>query len=417
MTRPTQGVILCGGLGTRLRPHTDNLPKPLIPCNGFPFLWYLLQQLHEQGINQFVLLTGFLGEQIEGYFGDGSTWGWQIQYSMGPVEWDTGKRIWEARKKIDECFLLLYSDNFVPYPLDKLIALHNRNGKALTFMVSAKSPGNIMLDEAGIVQKYDNDRSNKELNYVEIGYMIAVKEQVLDYYETPACSFSSILRKMAAQRNISAWVQQDSYHSISDPIRWKKTEEYLKPKKIILIDRDGVINQKAPRGEYISTWQDFELIPETHDVLKTLAQEGFQFILISNQAGIARGMVDQDELNLIHSNLKKEFEKGGIEILDIYVCPHHWEENCGCRKPKPGMFYQASRDWLLRLDKTLFIGDDPRDCQAAYEAGCQSVFVGDKIELQVLSELEQPTCASKNLYDCLPIILEYFNQNNIYDYH
>ena len=85
-----------------------------------------------------------------------------------------------ARNKIENFFLLLYSDNFVPYPLDKLIALHHKNRRSLTFMVSAKSPGNILLDDAGIVMKYDNDRSNKELNYVEIGYMIAEKEEVLE---------------------------------------------------------------------------------------------------------------------------------------------------------------------------------------------------------------------------------------------
>ena len=415
MIKPNQAVILCGGLGTRLRPYTSEVPKPMILCNGKPFLWHLLQQLAEQGIERFILLTGYLGEKINNHFGDGSQWGWQIEYSQGPVEWDTGKRIWEVKDKLDDRFLLLYSDNFVPYPLDQLISLHIKNQKPLTFMISAKSPGNIIIDENAIVQKYDNDRSNKNLNFVEIGYMIVEREKVMDYYDTPDCSFSLILHKMAVQQQISAWIQHDSYHSISDPARWKKMEKYLKPKKIILIDRDGVINYKAPKGEYITSWEEFELIPETVNALRTLAKEGFRFILISNQAGIARGMVKHDELVLIHSNLKNEFNKRGIEILDIYVCPHHWDKNCICRKPKPGMFHQASRDWLLRLDKTLFIGDDPRDCQAAFAAGCKSVFIGEENELHELTELERPLCSSKKITDCLPKIRKYFNTNYIYD--
>jgi len=407
MNRLQQAVVVCGGLGTRLHPYTDYVPKPMILCNGKPFLWYLLQQLYEQRINRFVLLTGYLAEKIESYFGDGSSWGWEIQYSEGPVEWDTGKRIWEARDEIDDQFLLLYSDNFAPFPLDKVIALHKKNQKPLTFMVAPKKPGNINLDETGIVQKYNNNRSDKSLDYVEIGYMIVEKDQTLAFYEVPECSFSSILKKMVAQHQISAWIQLDAYHSISDPERWKMTEEYLRPKKIILIDRDGVINNKASRGEYISKWEDFEFVSDTISGLKLLAQQGFKFIVISNQAGVARGMIDLGKLEQIHNSMMDKLIEVGIEVLDIYVCPHHWDDNCSCRKPRPGLFYQATSDWSFRLDKTLFIGDDSRDCQAAYNAGCVSVFIGNKSELLDLSDQEKPIYASTKLTDCVTNILQY----------
>ena len=72
MSSPTQAVILCGGLGTRLRPFTNSLPKPMVPCNGKPFLEYLMEQLAEQKVTRFCLLTGYMGEQIQKYFGDGS---------------------------------------------------------------------------------------------------------------------------------------------------------------------------------------------------------------------------------------------------------------------------------------------------------------------------------------------------------
>ena len=407
MNKPEQAVILCGGLGTRLRPHTDHLPKPMIPCNGKPFLWHLLQQMEDQGIKRFVLLTGYLAEKIEAYFKDGSEWGWQIQYSQGPAEWDTGKRLWEAKEKLDDRFLLLYSDNFVSFTLNKVLELHERNKAPLTFMVSPKSPGNIALDETGTVQKYDNNRST-EMNYVEIGYMIVEKDQTLEFFDEPECSFSSILRKMAAQQQISAWVQHDAYHSISDPDRWIKTETYLKPKKILLIDRDGVINRKAPQGEYISRWEDFDWIQESREAMKQLAQKGFKFIVISNQAGVARGMIERNELERIHDNMKDELRTDGVEILDIYVCPHHWDEKCLCRKPNPGMLYQASKDHLFRLDKTLFIGDDPRDCQTAERAGCDSIFVGENSDLEKLKKIEQPLHASTSLNEVVDEIFDYF---------
>lgn len=408
-----QAVILCGGLGTRLHPYTNRMPKPMIPCNGKPFLWYLLQQLNEQGVKRFVLLTGYLAEQIEGYFGDGSKWGWNIVYSQGPVEWDTGRRLWEAHSLLELRFLLLYSDNFVPFPLAKVLRQHEQHGLPLTFMIAGKSPGNISVDQHGIVQEYDNTRTGKGCDYVEIGYMIVERDQVFEFYEKPECSFSSILQRMAARHKISAWIQHDEYHSISDPERWKRVESYLLPKNILLIDRDGVINRKAPRGEYVSTWDEFEWIVDTRHALKILAEDGFQFIVISNQAGIARSMVVPDELEKIHKNMIEDLKNDGVTIMDIYVCPHHWDEECFCRKPKPGMLLQASREHLIRLDKTIFIGDDSRDCQCAFTAGCNSIFMGAKEDFHEQQTSDQPLFYTQSLLDVVDKIKDFYKEENI----
>jgi len=417
MSKPQQAVILCGGIGTRLKPFTNTIPKPMILCNEKPFIWYLLSQLHDEGIDRFVLLTGYLGEKIKDYFGNGSTWGWQIVYSNGPVEWDTGRRIWEAKNLFDNYFMLLYSDNFVEFSLDRLSLAHQNSNKSLTFTVSSKTPGNVELDELGIVKKYDNCRSSNFLDYVEIGYMLVEKEKTLSFYESADCSFSLILKKMSNQQEINSYIQHDSYYSISDPERWKNTERYLANKKILLIDRDGVINKKSLKGEYITNWANFHWIPETRSAMKLLAKEGFKFIVITNQAGIARQMINPNELAIIHQNMIDELLKDGIEVLDVYLCPHHWDENCNCRKPKPGMLYEASKDWLFRLDKTVFIGDDPRDSQAAFNAGCKSAFIGDTSELKNLLIEEMPHYKYTNLMDVVPTLLNHLNYKNHYDYN
>ena len=406
---PKQAVILCGGLGTRLKPYTLSNPKPMILCNEMPFIWHLINQLSEQGISKFVLLTGYLGEKIQDYFGNGNRFGWDINYSFGPVEWDTGKRLWEANKLFEECFILLYSDNFAPFSINKVLETHYKNNLPLTLMVAEKKPGNLSLNDDGIVQNYNNDRLDESSNYVEIGYMIIEKKIMFDYFEDPDCSFSNVIQSMSKSQQIGAWIQNDIYHSISDPIRWKKTKEYLSDKKIIFIDRDGVINFKAKKGEYITSWKNFEVIPDTIEVMKELSSEGFQFIIITNQAGIARNKMDYNDLNNIHNNLLKFLKKHEINIIKIYTCPHHWNDNCNCRKPKPGMFYSASKEFNIRLDKTIFIGDDIRDCEAAYNAGLKSVFLGVDSALNDLPEKHKPLYSSTKLSNILPNILNYFN--------
>ena len=173
-----------------------------------------------------------------------------------------------------------------------------------------------------------------------------------------------------------------------------------------MIDRDGVINRKAPRGEYIAKWSDFQFIPDNIRGLRELSDQGFEFIVISNQAGIGRGILNATTVGEINERMRNALKAEGISILEIYVCPHHWEDKCYCRKPNPGLFFQASRDWMFRLDQTFFIGDDPRDCQAAYNAGSKCVFLGKAADLSGLSKEEYPHFICDSVYDALPYIME-----------
>ena len=413
MNKPKQAVILCGGLGTRLKPLTLETPKPMVLLNNKPFLLYLLEQLSEQGVKKFLLLTGYLGEQVSDYFGNGEDWGWEIEYSHGPVDWDTGKRLWEARSNLQGSFLLLYSDNFVSFKFKKLWDFHQKENKPLTIMLSAKSPGNIRVNNNGGIEAYDPLRQEKNLNYVEIGYMIIHRDVMLSFFNNPEVSFTEILSRMAKENQLAGYVMGDSYHSISDPIRLKKMQSYLDNNRILILDRDGVINQGVPKGEYVSNWSQFKLIGQNIKALKILSRRGFRFIIISNQAGVSRGMISEEDLDVITEHMMNTLKEDEIEILATYICKHHWDDECSCRKPKPGHFYQASRDWLFRLDKSLFIGDDSRDCQAAYNSGCGSIFIGDQLELGDLESYEMPISSHKNLFEALPDIYNFYGMREI----
>lgn len=404
MIIPDQAAILCGGRGHRLRPITDKTPKPMVLINGRPFLEYLLEKLKENAIREVVLMTGYLGEQIHEYFGDGSTLGLNIRYSHGPVEWDTGRRLYEAKPLLKNHFFLFYGDNFVQFNLGKIAKFYQEEKKLLSFVVHPKSNGNVRLMADGTVGVYDKSRSAENLKFVELGCMLVDKKVFEYYYGNVDVNFSDILFNLVLDRQVAGMVVKDTYYSISDPERLKLTEQYLQPKKIVLIDRDGVINEKAPRGEYIAKWSCFRFIPETVKGLKKMSDKGFEFIVISNQAGIGRGVITEEAVKEVNEQMIRTLRRKGIRILDIYICPHHWEENCFCRKPNPGLFFQASRDWLFRLDKTYFIGDDPRDCQAAYNAGCKSIFLGEKTELAHLPPEEHPQLVFENLEEIVPYL-------------
>ena len=379
MNQIKQAVIFCGGLGTRLHPLTDSLPKPMVSIIDKPFLEYLLEQLSEQGVKSFVLLTGYLGEIIQDYFGDGHPWGWEIEYSHGPIEWDTGRRLWESRERLDERFLLLYSDNFAQFNLKKLMNLHQKEQVALSLLLAPKPKGNIRVSSTGRIEAYVKNRKGGCLDFVEVGYMVVERDEILNdftsYPDFPDFSFSAVLQKLAQQQKIAGLVVRDAYHSISDIERLALLCDYLRPKKILLIDRDGTMNEKARRGEYITNWNQFKWVPETREALIKLAAVGFKFIVITNQAGIARKMLDPEALEDIHQKMIADLAGVGVEVLKVYMCPDHWDDNSFMRKPAPGMFFQVAKEFNLRMDHCLYVGDDERDCQAAANAGCGMVYL------------------------------------------
>ncbi|MEC7788673.1 MAG: HAD-IIIA family hydrolase [Chloroflexota bacterium] len=409
MSRPEQAVILCGGLGMRLRPITDNLPKPMAPVNGRPFLAYLLQQLKEQGIERILMLTGYRGEMIHEFFGNGESFGVDICYSHGPVEWETGRRIFEARTELDSAFLLLYSDNYVPVNLEELYAFHAAHGTVVSLVVQPKASANIRLMENGLVDLYDPTRTELGLKFVEIGYMVVQRDRLLPFMDEPDASFSQSLSRLATQQQLAGLVSRDPYHSIADVDRLQLTRRYLANKRILMIDRDGTINARPPRAEYVTRWKQFHWVDETVDSMQQLATQGFRFIVVSNQAGIARGMIDASALEAVNARMCDELQTCGVDIISVYVCPHHWDAGCDCRKPAPGMFFRASEEHQLRMNRTIYVGDDPRDSLAAHNANCPSILIGPERH-SVANGAAKPERVAETLLELVPWIVSRFEE-------
>lgn len=146
-------------------------------------------------------------------------------------------------------------------------------------------------------------------------------------------------------------------------------------RKIAFLDRDGVINKKAEEHHYITQVKDFIFNEGIFEVVRKLQEEGFEFIVITNQRGVARGLYNEEQLQEIHAYMKDGFNKKGIEILDVFYCPH--ENNvCDCRKPKDGMLKQACAKYDIDLKNSVLISDSQEDVSMGEKFGVgRNIFV------------------------------------------
>lgn len=386
-----QAVILAGGRGERLKPFTDKNPKPMVPVLGKPFLEHLVLLLKDNGIKEIVILTGYLGEKIKDYFGDGSKFGVKIKYSYTPFqnekgqENESGLRIKNAENLLDKKFILMYCDNYWPLQLEKLEKFYEMKGADVSLVAFSNkdnsTKNNILVDENGYIVKYDKSRKEEKLNGVEIGFFI-INKKVLDLLPNKNCQFErDILPQLVSKKQVSGYLTDNKYYSIGDLERVKDMENFLAPKKVIFLDRDGVINKKAPKADYVKKWEEFEFLSGAVEAIKNLTSKGFDIYLITNQPGVARGLMTKQDLDSIHQKMQEELEKNGGKIKAIYACMHNWDEGCECRKPKPGLLFQAARENYLDLTKIIFIGDDERDEKAGKLAGCKTILIDDKKNL------------------------------------
>jgi D-glycero-D-manno-heptose 1,7-bisphosphate phosphatase len=379
MRQPKQAVILAGGRGERLKPLTNILPKPMVSVNNKPFLAYLIDLLKFNGIKEILLLLGYLPQPIINYFGDGSKFGVNIKYSVGGITWRTGKRIRKVSNLLDQHFLLLYCDNYWPLNLKKLINFYKKYPALVSVTVYSNrdriTKNNILVDNRGCVIKYDHSRMDKNLNGVEIGFFI-INKAVLNLMPNNNFNFEQeILTQLVKKGQLQAYLTDHRYYSIGTLNRLIMTRKFLKPKKIILLDRDGVINKRMPKGDYVKNWDEFQFLPGAIKAVSLLSSNGYKIYIISNQAGVARKLMTKKDLETIHRRMIRELAKKGGRINGIYYCPHGRDDGCECRKPRSGLLFQAANEHYFDLTKSVFLGDDKRDIEAGQAAGCRTIVI------------------------------------------
>ena len=180
--------------------------------------------------------------------------------------------------------------------------------------------------------------------------------------------------------------------------------------KFVFLDRDGVINRDSPN--YIKRWAEFEFLPNSRKAITRLTQNGFAIILITNQSAVNRKMISLADLDHIHRCMTAACHARGGHIRDIFFCPHTPDEGCACRKPKPGLIFQARDKYNIDIRDTVMIGDSAKDIACARNAGCrQAILVRTgnivKARRQLAEKNIQPDYIAEDLFDAVSQIIDH----------
>ena len=180
----------------------------------------------------------------------------------------------------------------------------------------------------------------------------------------------------------------------------------------VFLDRDGVINEEV---EYLHSPEQLRMIPHAAQAIRKLNERAIPVIVVTNQAGIARGYFSEAQVVVVHHALAALLNQAGAHVDRFYYCPHHPTEGflpyrvqCSCRKPQPGLLFQAAKDLNLELSHCYLIGDKVSDLEAGWHAGCQTILVQTGYGAQVWqewSETFQPRRVARDLLDAVEWIL------------
>jgi len=348
-------------------PITKSLNKSLIPIDGIPALKRIINQLDEFHIERIVVALGYLAHQVTDLLSalEGLTHS-KVCVVVTPPSFSPAERLinsskyWINSKEI----LLIYCDNLINNcDLGEYFA----KGFHQSVLIQRRSPGNVSVSELGLIN-YHPERSLR-LNFVELGYWI-LEPRVLSRYLHKKRDLPNALEAITLNKCIR-FMEVDDYISISQLSRY--TEYRNKTRLTVFLDRDGVVNKSVKRGQYLTSSEGIQLHQENITFLKQISLEfGVDYIVVTNQAGIERGIMTSDDVDLINQKITTKLTSIGVPILAFYVCPHHWDSNCECRKPRPGMLFKAISDFQLEPSRCLLIGDRGTDIRAGKTAGVKS---------------------------------------------
>lgn len=427
-------VIQAGGKGTRMRELTkDMIPKPMLMMNGKPMLQWQIETCAKNGIRDFVIIIGYLGEKIREYFGDGAELGVSISYIEEPKPLGSAGALYFLKDRVTcDDFLLVFGDVMFELDIDRMIRFHEAHGGKATLLVHPNShpydSDLLEMTDEGLVTGIDSKGHMRDYwyeNCVNAGIYVLSKS-VIDKIAKPAKLEleQDILVPLIEKRKAYGYRTSEYVKDAGTPERFRKValeqrkgiweRKCLKQsQQCIFFDRDGTLNQY--RG-LISTGEELELEEKAGEAVRRVNESGYLAIVVTNQPVVARGLCSVEDIKQIHRKLETLLGEQGAYLDDIIFCPHHPhkgypEENleykipCRCRKPEIGMLEQMADRYHINLSKSYIVGDSTVDIQTGIHARMRTVLVKTGQMGQDCKYQGKPDYLAENLVDAVEWIL------------
>jgi D-glycero-D-manno-heptose 1,7-bisphosphate phosphatase len=371
----SQAVFLVGGLGTRLKDRTRATPKPLLDVGGRPFLEYLLDEAARQSFTDILLLAGHFGDQVQSHY-DGRKWrGAQIRVLCEPEPLGTGGALHFALPHLAPQFLLANGDSFFDINLRALAAHLPEDGAVMALR-------NVAGDRYGRV-KLEGDRvasfhaPQESVTGLINGGVYALSRSVIEAMPEGKISLESDIFPSLATRGGIRGLEFDGYFiDIGVPEDLERAQNEL-PRRVrrpaVFFDRDGVLNRDIG---YLHRPEQFEWLKGAKAAVRLCNDAGYFVFVVTNQAGVARGYYEENDVEKLHAWMRMELAPLGAHIDAFEFCPHHldgvrpeYRRACRRRKPQPGMILDLLAAWPANKEASFLIGNTQSDLDAAMAAG------------------------------------------------
>ncbi len=383
-----EAIILAGGLGTRLHGEVPDLPKCMAPVAGHPFLTYVIRHLLSQGIEHFIFSLGYRHEAIEQFLESQFAY---LNYttSIEDHPLGTGGAIQLALIKTStRDILIVNGDTLFRVDVDELSDRHMQTQAACTLalkpMLSFDRYGVVGTDSHHRVTSFAEKRFEAKGN-INGGVYVLNKVDFQKHSFTSVFSFEKDFLETYVASSVFTGVVQDSYFiDIGIPVDYKRAQTELEypslPKQSIdetwtlFLDRDGVINQNMDES-YVTHRDEFQFLPGAKEAIRDLSRIFGKIIIITNQRGIGKGLMDAQALSDIHDYMIEELEVAGGMIDALYYCPIVDDKHFD-RKPNPGMPLEAAHMYPeIDLRKSVMVGDKMSDMFLGRNIGAYTVMI------------------------------------------
>jgi len=377
-----EAIVLAGGLGTRLKSAVPNLPKPMAPVNNKPFLFYLLLHLRKQGCQRVILSVGYKWQLIQDFFGDHFL-EMDIIYSIEDTPLGTGGAIKRALQycKSDWCYVL-NGDTYFEADLNWHQPKTN-NWKLIAARVQDVSRYGAIQTENNVLTGF-SEKGQQGKGYIN-GGIYFIPKNLLNHITAEKFSFEKlVLEQDISEKSIEVSFSDAYFKDIGIPEDYFEFQQQM-TKDItdlnidkswtLFLDRDGVINVRLI-DDYVKQLNELAIIDGVPEAISVFNNIFKRTVVVTNQQGIGKGMMDENDLEIIHGYMNNVFKDAGGEITKFYFAPQLASENSNYRKPGTGMGLHARKDYPdIDFSKCLMIGDSESDIEFGMKLGMKTIML------------------------------------------